>query len=310
MALLLICPTKDPAPWVSAINAIAPEIEMRIWPEVGRAEEVTFALVWHHPPGVLSSLPNLKALSSMGAGIDHLVDNPEVPAHLPVARIVDPALVQSMTEYIVTATLLHFRDFDLYRTHQSAARWQPEKPKRIQDVQIGIMGIGALGSDAATRLRAIGFEVIGWSRTQKQHPALSKSYAGQDQLAVFLEKTDVLVCLLPLTPDTRGILNWDVFAALPKGAYVINVARGAHLVEKDLIDAVDTGHLSGACLDVFKEEPLPPSHAFWSHPAITVTPHIASITDPISAAQQVVENYRRAAAGAYLLNQVDLKRGY
>ncbi len=310
MSLLLICPTKDPAPWVSALNGIAPDIRIQVWPDVHPDEKAAFALVWHHPPGVLSKLPDLKALSSMGAGIDHLIADPEVPAHLPVARIVDPALVQSMTEYIVTATLQHFRDFIQYKQHQAASRWQPEPPKRIRDIRVGIMGVGALGGDAATRLQAIGFEVIGWSRRIKAHPALTGSYAGPDQLIPFLEGVHILVCLLPLTPETHGILNRVVFSALPKGAYLINVARGAHLNEQDLLDALDKGQLSGACLDVFQEEPLPASHPFWDHPAITVTPHIASITDPVSAAQQVVENYRRTHAGQPLLNQVDLKRGY
>lgn len=283
---------------------------MQVWPDTGAIEAVTFALVWHPPPGALKALPNLKALSSMGAGIDHLVANPEVSAHLPIARIVDPELIQSMTEYIVTATLLHFRDFDLYRNHQSATRWQPEPPKSIRDIKVGIMGIGMLGGDAATRLRAIGFDVVGWSRNPKQHPALSRSYAGPDELTAFLDEARILVCLLPLTPETKGILDRNVFASLQKGAYIINVARGAHLVEADLLDALESGHLSGACLDVFEQEPLPPSHPFWDHPDITVTPHIASITDPASAAPQVVENYRRASAGKALLNQVDLKHGY
>ena len=310
MSLLLICPTKDPAPWVSAINRIAPEIDVQVWPDTGALEAITFALVWHPPPGALAALPNLKALSSMGAGIDHLVANPEVSANLPIARIVDPELIQSMTEYIVTAALLHFRDFDLYRNHQSATRWQPEPPKRIRDIKVGIMGVGMLGGAAATRLRAIGFDVIGWSRNPKQHPALSGSYAGPDELPAFLDEVRILVCLLPLTPKTKGILDGGVFALLQRGAYIINVARGAHLNEQDLLEGLDKGQLSGACLDVFQEEPLPASHPFWDHPAITVTPHIASITDPASAAQQVVENYRRTLAGKPLLNQVDLERGY
>ncbi len=310
MSLLLLCPTKDPRPWETAIARIDPSIDICVWPEVAKPVDVRFALVWNHPPAVLDTFKNLKAISSLGAGIDHINNDPTFPSHLPVTRIVDPALVQSMSEYVVTAVLQHFRAFTTYATRQAVQQWQDLPPNRISDYRIGIMGMGVLGSDAATKLHAIGFSVDGWSRRHKTIPALSQSFAGQDELPMFLHHLNILICLLPLTSSTEGILNGHLFAQLPQDAYLINVARGHHLIEQDLLEAIDNGKLSGACLDVFKEEPLPVGHPFWLHPKITVTPHIASLTDPNSAAQQVVENYHRALAGKPLLNAVNIAREY
>ncbi len=310
MALLLICPSKDPGPWLEAIAAVDPEIDVRVWPAIGDPADVTFALLWNHPPEVLHQFPNLKAVSSLGAGIDHINNDPSRPSQLPVARIVDPDLVQSMSEYVTTAALLHFRDFRPYQSQQTRKQWLPLPARNISDCTIGIMGMGELGSNAAKKLHALGFPVIGWSRRRKSHPALTHAYAGPDELKDFLQRSRILVCLLPLTPATHRILNYDCFSQLPQDAYVINVARGAHLVEQDLLRALSEGSLSGACLDVFDVEPLPAEHPFWQHPSITITPHIASLTNPMTAAPQVVENYRRSLHGESLLHQVDLKQGY
>lgn len=310
MSLLFLCPTKDPAPWLDGIKAVDSDVEVQVWPDVLRPQDVSFALLWQHPHGQWDRFPRLKAIASLGAGIDHILQDPTIPAHLPVARIVDPNLVTSMTQYVVTAVLQHFRDVHVYREQQTNRLWQPVAPRDQADFPIGIMGMGVLGSDAALALAALGFTVYGWSRHKKTHAGLAASFAGSDQLPAFLEKSQMLVCLLPLTDATCGILHAGLFTQLPPGAYLINVARGAHLVETDLLAALDSGSLSGACLDVFNEEPLPDTHPFWDHPQITVTPHIASITNPKTAAVQVVENYHRANAGQPLLHAVDLKRQY
>ncbi len=310
MALLLICPTKAPQPWLQAMASVDPEIEVRVWPDVGDPADIAFILLWNHPPRVLEQFPNLKAVSSLGAGIDHINNDPSLPSHLPVARIVDPSLVRSMSEYVATAAMLHFRDFPAYKSLQTDKNWKPLPTRNIRDYTAGIMGMGELGYDAAKKLHGLGFPVVGWSRQRKSYPELTCSYAGKTELGDFLHTSRILICLLPLTPATRHILDYQLFTRLPQQAFVINVARGAHLVEKDLLRALAEGHLSGACLDVFDTEPLPADHPFWHHPAITITPHIASLTNPVTAARQVVENYHRAINGTSLLHQVNLARGY
>ena len=201
------------------------------------------------------------------------------------------------------------RDFDIYLAQQSAACWRPQNLTVSQHYTVGIMGLGQLGAYTAERLAQIGFNVVGWSRSQKQLAGV-ETYAGNAQLPEFLRRANILVCLLPLTEQTRDILNRDFFEQLPRQAYLINVARGEHLVEADLLTAIDTGQIRGACLDVFRQEPLPPDHPFWRHPQIRVTPHCSSITNPASVAPQIVENYRRSQAGQPLLNQVSRSRGY
>ncbi len=215
-----------------------------------------------------------------------------------------------MSEYVVTAALQHFRDFPSYLQQQGSKLWEELAPKQIRDCKVGIMGLGVLGYDAAKKLHAMGFQVNGWSQRTKKYPEIAHSFAGLDALPEFLQASNILICLLPLTPATTGILNKDVFSQLPEGAYLINVARGMHLNEEDLLEALETGKLSGACLDVFQQEPLPVDHPFWSQPGITITPHIASITNPASAAGQVIANYYSAISGKPLINAVDLDRGY
>jgi len=214
-----------------------------------------------------------------------------------------------MSEYILTAVLYHTRQFDLFQQDKSRKKWQARRPLHPKNVRVGIMGLGHLGVDAAQKLHWMGFQVSGWSRTVKHVEGLT-TWAGANALQEFLAQADVLVCLLPLTRATQGILDSRTFARLPAGAYLINAARGEHLVEEDLLAALDSGHLSGACLDVFRQEPLPESHPFWTHPAITMTPHIASLTDPKAVAPQLVENYRRVHSGLAPLHVIDIEKGY
>lgn len=309
MALVLICPTTNAERWVNALKRCASELEVRVWPDDADRRAVSFALTWEHPEGSLKRYPNLQCISSMGAGIDHLLADKQFPIGVPVVRIVDPELVQSMSEYIVLAVLNHFRKFETYAAYQRKRLWRQEPAPRARELWVGIMGLGQLGGDAARKLRALGFRVAGWVRSPKNFEDV-ETFVGRAGWDDFLSKANILICLLPLTSKTKNILNLDCFLRLPQGAYVINVGRGQHLVDQDLLQALDSGHLSGACLDVFREEPLPPDHPFWSHPKIVVTPHISSITDPVSAAPQVIENYHRARSGAPLLHAVDLEREY
>lgn len=309
MVLSLICPTKDPIPWLNAINAIASDIDLRVWPNDDNKADVTFTLVWAQPQGIFSQYPNLQVIASMGAGVDNLLQDTSIPKQATVVRMVDPQLVSQMGDYVLAAVLNHVRQFPQYGQQQQNRQWQPLQPRNIDNVTVGVMGLGQIGSAVATRLYQVGFQVLGWSRRVKSITGVTV-FAGPQQRPEFLAASEILVCLLPLTPETENILNTDTLSQLPQGAYVINVARGNHLVEKDLLSLLTNHHLSGACLDVFCQEPLPQEHSFWSHPKITVTPHVASLTDPVSVAPQIVDNYRRMTAGQPLLNQVDIQQGY
>lgn len=309
MSLAIICPGRDMRQWMQALQAREPELKVELWPEIGDPESVEFALVWKHQAGILAGFPNLRCISSLGAGVDALLEDRGLPSGVPLVRIVDEGLKQSMAEYVCLGALDYFRQFEQYRQQQAACIWQARPVRHIGTMGVGILGLGELGSHVAGRLAAIGFPVQGWSRTRKSSAGIP-SYYGDEGLAAFLAASDILVCLLPLTPATSGILDARLFRQLPAGAYIINVARGEHLVEPDLLAAIDSGRLSGALLDVFRLEPLPQDHSFWTHPRIRITPHIASITNPDSAVLQVLENYHRALSGRPLLNRVDPQRGY
>jgi glyoxylate/hydroxypyruvate reductase A len=309
MAFLIIATDIKFSSWVKHLSMQDPGIDIRIWPEVGDADDIEFALCWNHPQGEFKKYKNLKCIASIGAGVDHVMRDPDLPAGVPVTRVVQSSMAQSMSEYAVLGVLNYCRQFDSYRTDQSQKKWQPRIPLLAANMGIGIMGLGQLGKDAAKKLSYLGFPVTGWSQTPKDIRGV-KCLAGEDALDDFLSQARILICMLPLTPKTRGILNHKIFDKLPAGAYVINVARGQHLIETDLLAALDSGQLAGACLDVFEVEPLPEDHPFWSHPKIIVTPHISSITYPKAVAPQIIENYQRTKTGKPLLNVVDIKRGY
>ncbi|VUD69356.1 Glyoxylate/hydroxypyruvate reductase A [Thalassocella blandensis] len=309
MTLAIVCTHKDPSPWCEALQQLAPELDIQVWPDVSDPAAVSMVLCWKHPPGVLLNFPNLQCICSMGAGVDHMLGDPALPADVPVVRLVDPMLAQSMFEYVCATVMYYYRDLDLYQGQQQRALWLQQLPRSMGSTTIGVMGLGELGGFVAQRFAAMGFKTIGWSRSSKAMTDVS-CYVGQEGLAAFLAQTQILVCLLPLTDETRGILNADVFNALPRGACIINVARGEHLVEQDLLEALASEQVRGACLDVFQHEPLASTHPFWGHQNILLTPHCSSITNPSSVAPQVMENYRRLQHGETLLNRVDLQRGY
>jgi len=272
--------------------------------------DIEYALGFRPKPGLLKSLPNLKAVFSLGAGIDGFLVDPDFPKHVPLVRFVDDTLSVEMAQYVVMHVLIQHRCERMYASAQREAKWrQAMLPRPTENTRIGMLGIGEIGTMAAERLRDLGFPVAGWSRTRKTIEGI-KSFAGAGELDAFLAQSDFLICLLPLTPQTRHILNAQLFAKLPNGAYVINVARGGHLVEADLIAALDSGHLSGATLDVYETEPLPPTSPLWRHPKIIATPHVAAITSPTVAAKSVIEGIAAIERGEALKNVVDLNRGY
>jgi glyoxylate/hydroxypyruvate reductase A len=309
MALIVIAPELKAQKFADELKRLDTNLDVLVWPQIEDADEIEFALVWNHPPGELMKYKNLKCIASLGAGVDHILRDPDLPEGVPITRIVQYSMSQHMSEYILLAVLNYCRQFDIYRKDQVHKRWKPRIPILARDIRVGIMGLGQLGADAAVKLVQMGFKVVGWSRTPKNIDGVI-SYAGDEALENFLSISNILICTLPLTAKTEGILNRNTFEKLPGGAYVINVARGKHLIEADLLEALDTDHLSGACLDVFQIEPLPENHPFWSRPNITITPHISSITDPEAVMPQIIENYHRMKSGRTLLHLVDVNKGY
>ena len=308
MALLFHSPDEDAQAWRQALLRHAPDLDVRLWPEIGDPAAIDAALVWRAPPGLLASLPNLRLILSLGAGIDAMLADPTLP-DLPLCRLVDPSLTRMMGEFVLTLVLKYHRQLDVFARQQREGRWAFDLPPQPAETAVGILGLGELGSHAAHLLHGMGFAVRGWSRSAKAIEGVA-TFAGPEELTPFLAGTAILVCLLPLTPATRGIMDARLFAGLPRGARVINLGRGAQLVERDLLEALDSGHLAHASLDCFAEEPLPLGHPFWSHPRVDVTPHVASFSLPDSAAAGVVDNLRRFAEGRPLRNLVDRARGY
>jgi glyoxylate/hydroxypyruvate reductase len=309
MVLLFRSSVDSEARWKPQLGRLMPELEVRVWPEVGDPADIDYALVWRPEPGLLASLPNLKLILSLGAGVDHILCDPLLPNDVPIVRLVDPYMTDAMSEYVVLQVLrLHRQDLD-YRAQQQAADWRELEQKNAAARRVGILGAGALGQDGGRKLKELGFDVALWNRSEKVVEGL-RSYAGAAGLPALLGRSEILVCLLPLTAETEGILNTSTFTLLPQGAALINVARGGHLVEEDLLAALASGRLSAAVLDVFREEPLPAGHPFWSHPRIIVTPHIAAATHPPTAAPIILDNIRRFEEGRPLLNRVDRSQGY
>ena len=295
--------------WRAALAALLPDLTFLPWQDVADPAAVDVALCWLPPEGWLASLPNLKLVHSLGAGVDHVVRDKLYPAHVPLVRLVDPHMTRAMTEYVTMQALrLHLKE-PAYRRQQQAALWKPQVPPRASERRIGILGLGELGAASAAALVNFGFDVAGWSRTPKTLPGVT-CFAGDEGFPAFLARTEILICLLPLTSATEGILSAASFARMPKGAGIINVGRGRHLVDQDLLAALDSGQLSEAVLDVFTQEPLPADHPFWAHERITVTPHVAALTNPGTASLVVAENLRRLARGEAWPDQVDLAAGY
>jgi glyoxylate/hydroxypyruvate reductase len=308
-ALLFDLPGLPHELWTTHLRKFLPGLDIRATVDDTTAKDITYCVAWKPAPGALAKLPNLKIVFSMGAGVDGIVADPTYPRHIPLARVVDDTLAQAMSEYVVLSVLYWHRRLHDFVALQKDKKWRQLAAPRAPDVRVGILGFGVLGQAAARPLTALNYQIAGWSATPKRFDGV-KTFHGPDQLPAFLGQSDILVCLLPLTPDTRGILNAKTFAALPKDACIVNAARGGHVVEDDLIQALDSGHLRGATLDVFGIEPLPATSPLWSHPKIVMTAHSAAFTDPESFMRQVADTIRRMDEGLAPENLVDFARGY
>ena len=307
--LLYACFGVDPRRWSQELRRALPELELRLWPEAGDRGEIDYVLAWNHPPGFLTQFPNLHAIFSMGAGVDRLLLDPELPAHVPLVRMADPGLAVFIKEYVLMRVLHYHRDMPAYEQQQRARLWRQQPPLETRQRRVGVLGVGQIGGSCARALAELGFEVRGWARSARELPGVTV-FSGAGSLTQFLSGVQILVCLLPLTPATRGILNAELFVQLARGAWLINLGRGAHLVEADLLRALDSGQLAGATLDVFATEPLPHEHPFWLDPRITMTPHAAALTRPETAVPRLVENIARERSGQPLLDLVDRAAGY
>lgn len=306
MSLALIIPDRKLDDLQERLTQALPGTRIDIWPDIGSADEVEFAVVWKQPSDSLAQLPNLKAIQCFGAGVDAILADPTLPA-LPIARIVDSSLTDTMVRYL-DGVLNHFRlRLDQFSSQQRQQLWKPKSPRQLSS--ICVLGLGELGGAAALHFSAAGYHVSGWGRTAKQMTGV-KCYSGQAELAQAVADADVVICLLPLTAETDSLLDKMFFEQVKTGTIFINVARGAIVDDAALIAALDSGKVQAACLDVFRQEPLPAEHPFWLHPAILITPHVSAVTNVSTVVQQIAENYRRSQRGEMLLNPVDLSRGY
>ncbi|PKR58883.1 2-hydroxyacid dehydrogenase [Thalassospira lohafexi] len=306
---ILISAAGEDADWKKALVERLPDANIVTGDDNYDSATIDFALFWKQPQGLIKNLTNLKAIFSLGAGVDHVVSSPSLPKNIPVIRLEDAGMADQMVQYHLYAALHFMRDFDVYSAQQAKANWTQHDVARISKCRVGVMGLGALGAAVATALSNLGFGVSGWSRSMKAIEGIT-TFAGEDAFDEFLGEADILICLLPRTPETEGLLNSETLSHLPKGAAIINAARGAMINEADLLRAIDTGHLRGAFLDVAVTEPLPESHPFWDHPKIRITPHIAAATRVEESADQIAQNIDRMARGETPTGLVDRQSGY
>jgi glyoxylate/hydroxypyruvate reductase A len=301
--------------FASTLRAVSGDLEVRVSPNIGRKEDIRYALAWEPPPGLLKTLPNLELIVSVGAGVDHLFRDPELP-EVPVVRFVDADLTGRMVEFVVLNVLLHHRRMTEFREQQSKVEWKYLPEPASHDVRVGIMGLGVLGGAASQALAKLGYRLRGWSRTEKRVDGVD-CYFG-NQLDAFLAETDVLVVLLPLTSETRGLINRNLLAKLSQrgrderlpGPVLINAGRGGLQVESDILAALDIGQLYAASLDVFETEPLPETSPLWRHPRVVITPHCAAESDPRAIADYTIAQIEALRRGERLKHVVDRTRGY
>lgn len=313
MNIIFYHPFFEPQDWLQGMMRRLPQAHIRAW-QPGDDRPADYAMVWRAPFEMLANRRDLKGVFALGAGVDAILEQERqhpgtLPAGVPLVRLEDTGMGQQMQEYALASVLRYFRRFDEYQLQQQQQNWQPLDPHQQDNFTLGILGAGVLGRSVAQKLVALGFSVRCWSRSHKQIAGV-QSFAGEAELTAFLDGTRLLINLLPNTPETAGILNRRLFACLAPGAYLVNLARGAHLVEDDLLPMLEQGQLAAATLDVFVNEPLPPVHAFWRHPRVTITPHIAAITLPEQAMDQISANILRLEAGEPPTGVVDIQRGY
>jgi glyoxylate/hydroxypyruvate reductase A len=311
---LLVAVTWETQPWVERFTRHLPDRDIVVLDEDFDRSAIRYVATWGPKPGSLSNLPNLEAIFSLGAGVDHLMSYPDLP-DVPIVRVAQDDLTHRMSEYMVLHCLMYLRDQRRFDEDQKAKRWKPDgAPPIAGDVRIGIMGFGVLGQDAARKLKTMGFDVAGWSRTPKSVEGF-QVYAGEERLTPFLNRTDILIALMPLTPDTQGILSRSLFEKLARdgklgGPILINAGRGKLQVEADILSCLDDVTLKAATLDVFETEPLPEGSPLWTHPRVTITPHNSATSEPEATARYIAQQIRRHEAGEAFENTVDRARGY
>lgn len=309
MNVAFLSTIEDAGRWLALLEKALPRERFFVWPDLGDPASIDIAFVANPPAGALARLPNLKLVQSLWMGVDGLLADPALPRRVPLARCIDPGMVSAMCESVLSHVIDFHRHLYAYRRQQAAGEWKKLPQFLAAERTVGLLGLGELGSSVGAMLRSFGFKVLGWSRRPKSVIGVN-SYAGAEGFAQMLPLCDVLVCLLPLTPATHGILNATTLALLPKGAAVVNVARGAHVVDTDLLEALDSGHVAQAYLDVFETEPLPAGHRYWKHPRVFITPHTAALTEPRTASIMVAENVERVRTGMTPLALVDAEAGY
>ncbi|EAO9703888.1 glyoxylate/hydroxypyruvate reductase GhrA [Salmonella enterica subsp. enterica serovar London] len=312
MEIIFYHPTFNAAWWVNALEKALPHARVREW-KAGDNHPADYALVWQPPVEMLAGRP-LKAVFALGAGVDSILSklnaHPEMlDASIPLFRLEDTGMGLQMQEYAVSQVLHWFRRFDDYQALKNQSIWKPLPEYTREEFGVGIMGAGVLGSKVAESLQAWGFPLRCWSRSRKSWPGV-ESYAGREELRAFLNQTRVLINLLPNTAQTVGIINSELLDQLPDGAYVLNLARGVHVQEADLLAALDSGKLKGAMLDVFSQEPLPQESPLWRHPRVAMTPHIAAVTRPAEAIDYIARTITQLEKGEPVTGQVDRARGY
>lgn len=308
--IVIICPDKKTTEdWTKVLKKQAPHIAVEIFPNDTERDKTEFVLTFHPPENAFQKYPNLKVIASMAAGINHITKNHKIPENVSVTKVNDPTHHDDMANFVLALTLSYMRRLPVYFQQKEHAIWQTHDYQRPQETTIGIMGIGAIGRTIGDLMLKNNFKVTGWSRSKK-HIDQIKTFHGSSQRIDFLKTADILVCTLPLTQETKGILNTEVFNNMRKGAYLINVGRGKQLVEADLLTAIENGQLAGAALDVFRDEPLPRTHPFWKNYKIMITPHTAGSVRPESAVEKILSNYEAMKNGEKLVDVVDIEKGY
>ncbi|MGX1174967.1 2-hydroxyacid dehydrogenase [Pseudomonas sp. R151218B TE3479] len=308
MALLYKADPVRGEQWRRLFAEHAPDIEWRAWPDIGDPKDIRYLAAWQAPDDLETRLPNLEVLFALSAGVDQL-DLDRLPASLPVVRLLDPGITRGMCEYASFAVLSLHRDMLRYRQQQVARCWQAHLLQPAAQRRVGVMGLGMQAQQILATLQTFGFALSGWARSEHRIAGVD-CFAGDEQLPAFLGQCDIVLCVLPLTEQTKGILNRQLFQHLPKGAALVNMGRGGHLIEEDLLEALASGQLSAAVLDVLQQEPAAPDHPFWRHPQILLTPHIAAMTQPESAFGVLLDNIRRHQRGEPMLGQIDPQRRY
>ncbi len=314
MAILVQVSGWDAEPWAVMFQSLAPDRAVVTAAEPARFASVGYAMVWKPDPGLLAKLPNLKVIFNLGAGVDAILADATVPMHIPIVRGIEANLTLRMVEWVTLHVLLHHRRMPFYRDQQQRSTWADVQQPAADEVTVGMLGYGTLGMAAGAVLKQLGFKLVGWSRSPKTAAGVN-TFHGAAGLAPFLAQTDILVCLLPMTPETKGILNRGLFLQLKRGGplggpIVLNAGRGGEQVEADILTALDDGTLQGVSLDVFETEPLPAGSPLWRHPKVIITPHNAADSDPRGICRYVLDAIARHEAGQQLPNLVDRQRGY